>query len=81
MKQKITKTVVDALLPGQVVSDTQLDGFRVRAGTTAKVYSVQKRIGRKVLTRTIGRHGVFPRIRPGTAPNASCLSSRTGPTR
>lgn len=59
MKQKITKTVVDALLPGQIVSDAQLDGFRVRAGSTAKVYSVQKRVGRKVLTRTIGRHGVF----------------------
>jgi len=59
VKQKITKSVVDALLPGQTATDTQLEGFRVRVGKSAKVYSVQKRVGRKVLTRTIGRHGVF----------------------
>jgi hypothetical protein len=59
MRAKITKSLVDALTPGQAVSDTQLEGFRVRCGRTGKFYSVQKRIGKRVKTRTLGRHGIF----------------------
>ena len=46
------------LQPGQIISDTELAGFRVRAAKL-KTYSVQKRVGNKVLTRTIGRHGIY----------------------
>jgi integrase len=59
LKQKITKSVVDALLTGQAVSDVLLEGFRVRAGKSSKTYSVQKRVGIKIVTRTIGRHGLY----------------------
>lgn len=59
MRKRITKSLVDQMLPGETITDTELHGFRVRAGTTYKVYSVQKRNGLKVVTRTIGRHGPF----------------------
>jgi integrase len=59
VRAKITKSLVESLKPGETVTDTQLDGFRIRAGKVAKIYCVQKRIGQQVVTRTIGRHGVF----------------------
>lgn len=59
MPIKITKSSVDALQPGETITDTLLQGFRVRAGSNGKVYSVQKRIHGKVVTRTIGKHGIY----------------------
>ena len=59
MRKRITKTVVDHMQPGEIITDSELHGFRVRAGPIYKVYSVQKRIGQKVITRTIGRQGPF----------------------
>jgi integrase len=61
-KRKITKAFIDSLKPepkSYTVYDTELSGFGVRVGSTSKVYLVQKRIGRKVLKRTIGKHGPF----------------------
>jgi integrase len=51
--------LVDSLESGQAITDTVVDGFRVRAGKTSKVYSVQKRVGNRIVTRTIGKHGVY----------------------
>lgn len=45
MRTKINKTLVDSLRPGQTITDSGLDGLRVRAGKSGKFYSVQKRIG------------------------------------
>ena len=56
---RITKSLVDAMQPGDIISDGELPGFRVRCGKHRKVYSVQRRIGRKVITRTIGKHGIY----------------------
>lgn len=53
------KSTVDALEVGESTSDADLPGFRVRRGKTRAVYSVQRRVGQKVVTLTIGKHGIF----------------------
>ena len=62
-KLKLIKTVIEALpltKKGQVVYyDTQLTGFGVYVGKTAKTYFAQRQIGRKTCRVTIGAHGVF----------------------
>jgi integrase len=57
--RRITKSTVDALEVGEIVSDSDLPGFRARRGKTHTVYSVQRRVGHKVITRTIGKHGIY----------------------
>lgn len=53
----ITKAVVDALQPGELVRDTQVRGFGARRQRGEPIYFVQKRIGGKVRWITIGPHG------------------------
>ena len=43
MRKKISKTVVDALLPGAIVWDTQMSRFGVRRRADARVYPVKYR--------------------------------------
>ena len=58
---KLTKTVVDRLEAGdqaqRIVRDTELKGFGIRVGATAKTYFVEKRVGRRNVRSSIGRHG------------------------
>lgn len=61
-QHKLTKSFIDTLRAKSspyVVYDTELAGFGVRVGSTSKVYLVQKRIGGKVVKRTIGKHGAY----------------------
>lgn len=59
---KLTKRVVDGLQPQAkpyVCYDSDLPGFGVRVGSESKIFIVQKRIGQKVIKRTIGRYGIY----------------------
>ena len=60
-KQKLTKTVVDKIpftnAKQAIIRDTELTGFGVRVGQTAKTYFVEKRVGSRNVRSTIGRHG------------------------
>lgn len=56
-QRKITKTVVDRLLPGQMVWDTEIKGFGVRCQTEAKAYVLKKNIKGRQRWFTIGKHG------------------------
>lgn len=59
---KLTKRIVDGLLPQgkpYVCYDAELSGFGVRVGSESKVFIVQKRIGARVVKRTIGRYGIY----------------------
>lgn len=59
VRTKITKKVVDNLRPGQVVSDTELQGFSVRCHGSQRVYSVRGRCKGARIRWTIGAHGPF----------------------
>ncbi|MBW9062021.1 tyrosine-type recombinase/integrase [Rhizobium herbae] len=58
MLQKITKRVVDQLMPGETVWDSEVKGFGVRCRASgAKYYGLKTRIGGRQRWITIGRHG------------------------
>lgn len=55
---RITKRVVDALKPGDLLWDDQLRGFGVRCRASGRrYYHLQYRFGRRVRWHTIGQHG------------------------
>jgi integrase len=59
---KLTKRVVDGLQPQAkpyVCYDSELLGFGVRVGSESKVFIIQKRVGLRVVKRTIGRYGIY----------------------
>lgn len=56
-RARISKTVVDALQPGEMVRDTDIVGFGVRRQRGAPVYFVRKRVGGVARWMTIGTHG------------------------
>jgi integrase len=59
---KLTKRVVDGLEPQgkpYICYDAELPGFGVKVGIESKVFLVQKRLGARVVKRTIGRYGVY----------------------
>lgn len=56
-RKTITKTVVDALKPGQTVWDTKLTGFGVRCQRRDRVFVFKCRIGATQRWFTIGKHG------------------------
>lgn len=56
-RARISKTVVDALQPGDMVRDTDIIGFGVRRQRGAPVYFVRKRVGGVGRWITIGTHG------------------------
>jgi len=62
-KVKLTKSVIDAIplteKGQQVYFDTQMTGFALVVGKTAKTYAAQRQIGPKTVRVTIGRHGIF----------------------
>ena len=53
----ITKTVVDALKPGETVWDAKFSGFGVRCQRRDKVFVFKTRIGNRQRWFTIGKHG------------------------
>jgi integrase len=55
--KKITKRVVDALKPGELVWDTDLSGFGVRCQRKDRVYILKTRIGGRQRWFSIGKHG------------------------
>lgn len=57
MKLKITKTVVDQLLPGQTVFDTEIRGFCIRRQVRGKSYALKCFIDGRQEFVTIGKHG------------------------
>jgi integrase len=61
MRGKITIRSVNALRPGETLSDTELAGFEVRARARTKTYRIRYRVGRGRAAPqrpyTIGRHG------------------------
>ena len=56
-KRRITKTVVDRLKPGEIVWDTEINGFGARCQTQTKVYVLKAREGGRQRWFTLGRHG------------------------
>lgn len=59
---KLTKRIVDGLQPQEkpyVCYDSELPGFGIRVGSESKVFIVQKRVGTRVVKRTIGRYGIY----------------------
>jgi integrase len=54
---RITKRVVDALLPGDLVWDKDVKGFGVRCQARAKTYLLKASINRRPRWFTIGEHG------------------------
>ena len=59
-KRRITKTVVDRLKPGEIVWDTEINGFGARCQKQAKVYVLTAREGGRQRWFTLGRHGARP---------------------
>ncbi len=57
--KRLTKRVVDALQPGDLIWDTDVPGFGVRRRTEAgaPIYALKVRAGRRQRWITIGRHG------------------------
>lgn len=55
--QRITKTIVDGLKPGEIIFDDRVTGFGVRCQRAAKVYVVKARVKGRQCWLTIGRHG------------------------
>lgn len=55
--KKITKRVVDALKPGELVWDTELSGFGVRCQRKDRVYILKTRIGGRQRWFSIGKQG------------------------
>lgn len=56
-RARISKTIVDALQPGDMVRDTEIPGFGVRRQRGAPVYFVRKRFEGRPRWITIGTHG------------------------
>jgi integrase len=60
-QQKLTKSLIDRTaltVSGQkIVRDSELQGFGIRVGVTAKTYFVEKRVDGRGVRTTIGRHG------------------------
>ncbi len=56
-KRRITKTVVDKLKPGEIVWDTEINGFGARCQKQARVYVLKTREGGRQRWFTLGRHG------------------------
>lgn len=63
MHHKLTKSYIDTIpftQSGQkFYRDTEIRGFGLRVGTTAKTYVVETKVDGKVCRVTIGKHGVF----------------------
>lgn len=63
MHHKLTKSYIDSIPhtdSGQkFYRDTEIRGFGLRVGTTAKTYFVETKVDGKVCRVTIGKHGVF----------------------
>ena len=57
MRTLISLSAVKALRDGQELSDTRLEGFRVRRQGSTISYSACKRVGGKLKRVTIGKHG------------------------
>lgn len=57
MKLKITKTVVDGLLPGRIIWDTEIHGFCVRRQVKEKSYGLKCFVNGRQKFVTIGKHG------------------------
>jgi hypothetical protein len=58
MKARITKQLVDDLLPGQIVTDVEIRGFNVRRlGSGTVSYGYRYRIGGKQYWLALGQHG------------------------
>src|SRR5829696_4848713 len=55
--RRITKRVVDALAPDQIVWDTDVKGFGVRCQRRDKVYLLKARVSGRQRWFTIGKHG------------------------
>jgi hypothetical protein len=55
--KRITAAVLDAILPGETVWDTEVRGFGVRFRARDRVYLVKTRIKGQQRILTIGRHG------------------------
>ena len=56
-KRRITKRVVDALKPGEIVWDTDVKGFGVRCQRRDKVYNLKTRVNGRQRWFSIGQHG------------------------
>ena len=56
-KKRITKSVVDALKPGQTVWDTKQTGFGVRCQRRDKIFFFKTRVGNRQRWFTIGKFG------------------------
>ena len=54
---RITKRLVDAMRPGELIWDADVRGFAVRCQTQRKVYVLKTRIGGRQRWLTIGDHG------------------------
>ena len=63
MAQKLTKSFVDSVplsLTRQVFyRDSDLKGFALRVGSTAKVYTAEGKVKGRTVRATIGKHGVY----------------------
>jgi len=56
-QKRITKRIVDALQPGQIVWDSAVKGFGVRCQQSAKVYILKTRVSGRQRWFSIGKHG------------------------
>lgn len=54
---RITKSAIDKLGPNQTIRDTELIGFGARSRAKVVTYFVEKKVRRRRLWVTIGRHG------------------------
>src|SRR6516165_7910908 len=57
MRAKITKRTVDAMRPGDIITDTEVAGFRARRQAHAVTYELRYRRGGKRRFLALGRHG------------------------
>jgi integrase len=95
MRQKITKTAVDAMLPGALIWDTECRGLAVRRQADARVYLVKYRSAeRRQRWLRIGIHGspwtvetarqevrrLLGLVAQGQDPAATKINARTAPT-
>lgn len=58
-KDKITKTRIDAMSPGQAMWDSEIAGFGIVANKNSKTYKLKYYFGRIQRMLTIGQHGVL----------------------
>ena len=56
-RKRITKRIVDALKPGEVVWDDGVAGFGCRCQKATKVFILKTRVGGRQRWLTIGRYG------------------------